>query len=238
MKSKRLIVPVITVLVGVAAACSPGATPAAPAPAAADDSTSVAPAPEKAICGPQSPRDISSTAGTNPGAVPAGETPHLCNVHFHEPFEHSGFTSVPEVSGNPGAPACKLVEVGDQIEFHWVYTNCEPNPTPVKGLDNCVCDRDDLVLRVYAQAYVVGGTGEAPTQPQGELVTYTGSTTGPSYDDQTCSPARVNWEVAPAAEVVAKNELSAWCQNNPWIDEDRPHESRDLVTAPAELSPM
>lgn len=197
-----------------------------------------APSDEAAACGPQSPRDITRTAGTNTLPVPDGETPNLCNVHFHEPIEHAGFAEIPEVEPAAGDPVCQSVEVGDEVEFHWVYTNCELPETPVQGLDNCVCDREDMVLRGYARAYVVGADGVAPSQPESGLVSYAGSTTGPSYDDETCSPARVNWEVAPNVEVVGKDELGAWCQDNPWIGEDHPHGSRELVTDPASLSPM
>ena len=205
---------------------------------AADETSTEAAVPEPAECGPQSPRDISRPEGTNSVPVPDGETPNLCNVHFHEPIEHAGFSETPEVEAAPGDPVCESVETGDEVEFHWVYTNCELAETPEEGLDNCVCDRDDLVLRVYAQAYVVGAEGVAPSQPESDLVGYAGSTTGPSYDDETCSPARVNWEVAQDVEVVGKEALGAWCDDNPWIDENRPHESRALVTDPAWLSPI
>ncbi|MGD2115766.1 MAG: delta-class carbonic anhydrase [Acidobacteriota bacterium] len=197
-----------------------------------------APAEEAAACGPQSPRDITQTAGTNPLPVPDGDTPNLCNVHFHEPFEHAGFAEIPEVEAAAGDPVCQSVEVGDEVEFHWVYTNCDLPETPVQGLDNCVCERDDMVLRVYAQAYVVGAAGVAPSQPESSLVSYTGSTTGPSYDNATCSPARVNWEVAETVEVAGLKELGAWCEENPWPGEDHPHGSRELVTDPAWLSAM
>lgn len=231
MKQALLSFPILAL----ATACSQGSavTPisppsAEPAPkAAADGST----------CGPQSPRDISMTAGENLAPVPAGDAPNLCNVHFHDPFEHAGFDAVPPVTGAPGDPVCESVEVGDRLEFHWVYTSCPVSSPPVEGLANCVCDNDDMVLRVYAQAYVVGEGGQAPARPSGDLVSYAGSTTGPSYDNQTCSPARVRWEVNPRVEVLDKAALDSWCKTNPWIGEDHPHESRELVTNPAWLSP-
>jgi hypothetical protein len=215
----------------------------APSAAAAEATSRADPAPEQPgepapVCGPQSPRDISAPAGANTVAVPAGPTPHLCNVHFHDPFEHSGFAAVPQVTGEPGESVCKSVDVGDRVEFHWVYTNCEPRSQPVQGLANCVCDRDDLTLRVFAQAYVVDAGGAAPGQPTGELVRYAGSTTGPSYDNDTCSPARVNWEVAPGVERLSKGALASWCADNPWLGEDHPHQARQLVTDPAWLSAM
>ena len=58
------------------------------------------------------------------------------------------------------------------------------------------------------------------------------------YDNATCSPARVNWEVAPDSLALSKSELASWCGNNPWSGEDHPHGSRTLVTALEWLSQM
>ena len=42
--------------------------------------------------GPQSPRDINSTAGTNPIVFSPRQRPatNLCNIHFHQFAEHKG----------------------------------------------------------------------------------------------------------------------------------------------------
>ncbi len=193
---------------------------------------------ETEVCGPQSPRDISLAGGSNPVAVPGGETPHLCNVHFHEPFEHQGFASVPAASASPGEPVCGSADNGDDVEFHWVYTNCTL-PTPaVKGLANCVCDRSDMVLRVFAQTYRVDASGEPPTQPSEDLIRYAGSTTGASYDDKICSMAKVNWEVAAYTRKLDKAALGHWCESNEWIDEHHPHGSRAIVRSEQWLSPF
>jgi len=195
-------------------------------------------APEAQVCGPQSPRDISLSGGTNSIAVPDGETPNLCNVHFHEPFEHQGFASVPAATAPPGEPVCDSVDNGDDVEFHWVYTNCTPPSPASKGLANCVCDRSDMVLRVFAQTYRVDASGEPPTQPSDGLLRYGGSTTGTSYDNETCSMAKVNWEVADITRTLDKAALAHWCESNPWIDEHHPHGSRALVGAAQWLSPF
>jgi hypothetical protein len=189
-------------------------------------------------CGPQAPRDISVAGGTNPIQVPDGETPNLCNVHFHEPLEHAGFAPLPPLSGEAGAPVCHEVENGDKVEFHWVYTNCIPPVPPVQGLDNCVCDRRDMVLRVYAQGYLVTDSGGDVAEPANGLVRYPGSTTGTSFNSDKCSPAKVNWAVSPAILPLSKSALAAWCETNPWPNEDHPHGSRDLVTAPEWLAPF
>lgn len=230
----------ITLATVAAFACSKSEAPPATADDVSSDSDTAADADAAEVteCGPQSPRDITSASGTNSVQVPGGDTPNLCNVHFHDPFEHSGFGPEPAVSGDPGDPVCKSVEVGDKLEFHWVYTNCQVPDEPIKGLANCVCDREDLVLRVFTQAYVVSSEGVQPGQPEGDLVQYAGSTTGPSYNNETCSPARVNWMVNPKVLALSKDALGQWCENNPWPDEDHPHQSRILVTDAAWLSAM
>ncbi|MGZ0189347.1 MAG: delta-class carbonic anhydrase, partial [Alphaproteobacteria bacterium] len=67
---------------------------------------SAAPAMAAEIChgyGPQTPRDIAETAGSNPrvfALVPAVGEMNLCNIHMHVNAEHKGpgFS----VSGGPG----------------------------------------------------------------------------------------------------------------------------------------
>lgn len=195
-------------------------------------------APEEIVCGPQSPRDISVAGGTNTVPVPQGETPNLCNVHFHKPFEHAGLRWTGDAPEPSGEAVCESVDYGDRVELHWVYTNCELPEPPRPGLENCVCDRDDMVLRVYARGYVVSDEGTGPEQPTEGLVRYLGSTTGPSYDNQVCSPARVNWAVDPEVGALRKEALANWCETNPWEGEDHPHGSRPLVTREDWLSPF
>lgn len=211
------------------AAC-PSKVPEAPTQASSAEAQSDGPS---SVCGPQSPRNISKTAGTNTEPVPSGPTPNLCNVHFHRPFEHAGFSAVPKVEARDDEPVCRSIGIGNKVEFHWVYTNCELPVPAKKGLANCVCDPqdpDEMVLRVFGQAYVVAESGEGPSQPTSDLLSYAGSTTGKDFDNETCSPARVNWEVSRTVREVGKEALGAWCADNPWIGEDRPHKSRVLVT--------
>jgi hypothetical protein len=157
-------------------------------------------------------------------------------VHFHKPLEHAGFAPLQLPKGEAGAPVCHEVENGDKVEFHWVYTSCTP-PTPsIEGLANCTCE--GMVLRVYAQAYLVTDSGGDVAQPTGSLVHYAGSTTGTSFDNENCSPAKVNWSVNREILPLRKSALAAWCDTNPWPHEDHPHHSRDLVTAPKWLAPF
>ena len=117
---------------------------------------------EGAGFGPQSPRDIDSSAGNNPvvfSAAPASADMNLCNIHFHKNAEHKGgeFT---EYAGNgdghgyhsgyryagdfseselrPVSEAvCPSVHgnlvPGDTIEVHYVYSTAQVEPGPTLG---------------------------------------------------------------------------------------------------------
>lgn len=193
---------------------------------------------EPGACGPQAPRDISVAGGKNTLGVPEGETPNLCNVHFHRPYEHAGFKMLPEVAPSE-AMVCGDVKNGDQIEAHWVYTNCDLPSTPKPSLENCVCDRPDMVLRVYTRAFVVRDAGSDFVQPTPEeaRVKYAGSTTGTSFNNEVCSPARVNWDVDPQVQYLKRDALGAFCQHNDY-HEHHAHAIRDLVVKPEWLSPF
>lgn len=127
--------------------------------------------------GPQTPRDISSPAGTNTRAVsiaPPADQLSLCNIHTHTNAEHKGpgFT-VFAGDGEHGGFKCndtdKLTEAelkapagesfhgvkpGDTIEVHWVYSSCDIKPG--KGLGACLSDScANPQLRVEAQVFLV-----------------------------------------------------------------------------------
>lgn len=190
---------------------------------------------ESAACGPQSPRDISVAGGKNELPVPGGETPNLCNIHFHRPFEHAGFVMPAGVEPTEAA-VCHDVKNGDKIEAHWVYTSCPLPAEPKHGLANCVCDRPDMVLRVIAGVYIVNDEGGEFTQPTENLAKFAGSTTGTKYTNEVCSPARVNWEVSREVTYLKRDALGAFCSDNPY-NEDHPHGVRELVVREDWLSP-
>lgn len=129
--------------------------------------------------GPQTPRDISATAGTNPQsfpfAPPASEM-NLCNLHMHTNAEHKGpGFSVDAGQGGHGGWKCnetaELTEAelsnpggdegafaaivpGDTIEVHWVYSSCQV--APGKSLGACSSDQcANPTLRVEAQVFLV-----------------------------------------------------------------------------------
>ena len=71
----------------------------------------------------------------------------------------------------------------------------------------------------------------------GTPVEFLGSTTGPSYNQSSCSPAQVTWSVRPQCEKVDINSLHKWAEGNVF-KETKSHGVRELVTAPELLSPI
>lgn len=223
--------------------------------------------------GPQTPRDVTSKAGTNPRVfplAPAASAMNLCNIHFHVNAEHRapGF-SVSAGKGEhggykcngtskltraeleePAASACKGVRPGDTIEVHWVYSSCAV--APGKGLGSCSSGQcANPTLRVEAQAFLVvnssarwyfgrfdysGAPVNGVHQPRslpggtGKPIVFRGSTTGPEYTEQKCSPLQATWSVRPACARIDVGSLHRWCKNNAF-GEDSAHGVRGLVTA-------
>jgi hypothetical protein len=127
--------------------------------------------------GPQTPRDISFTAGTNPDMfmmAPATTEMNLCNIHTHTNAEHKGpgfslevgtgeydgyqCNDTPNLTEAELAPYEGLdfgkVKPGDTIEVHWVHTTCDIEPG--EGLGSCLSDTcEDPLLRVEAQTFLV-----------------------------------------------------------------------------------
>ncbi len=129
--------------------------------------------------GPQTPRDITFTAGTNTTKFPMAPNyrkMNLCNIHTHTNAEHKGpgfskFVNNTDSGGfacndtdslteaqltDPmnGKGAYKGVKPGDTIEVHWVHTSCDIEPG--EGLGSCLTDGcDDPLLRVETQVFLV-----------------------------------------------------------------------------------
>lgn len=254
--------------------------PEAPVETAAAPET----ASEPGLCldaGPQTPRDIASTAGLNtvefPMAPPSSEM-NLCNIHTHTNAEHKGpdfsvFVNATDSGGYacnetadltetelaPSEGAYGGVKPGDTIEVHWVHTSCAA--TPGEGLGACVPEGcSDPLLRVEAQVFLVvnddsalnfmdmayagapadGAMHQAKMIPgdTGDPVLFRGSTTGPSYDQSTCSPAQVTWNVRPQCAKLDINSLHAWAESGNVFNETKSHGVRQLVTAPELLAPI
>ena len=155
----------------------------------------------------------------------------------------------------PQANFCKDVNPGDTIEVHWVYTSCDVKPG--KSLGSCLSDScANPNLRVETQVFtvvndssalnfmdfvysgnMVNGYHQAKALPTntGKPVEFSGSTTGPKYTEQKCSPMQVSWSVRPKCAKVDINSLSKWCKNNVFR-ENHAHGVRKLVTTPKLLS--
>jgi len=142
---------------------------------------------------------------------------------------------------------------GDTIEVHYVHSTAQVTPGPTLG----VCLSESIMnpqLRVETQVYVVvnddkaldfveltkvgekNGYQQALSIPNntGTAVQYTGSTTGPSYNEKG-SPLQVSWSVRPKVAKVNINTVATWCKGNVF-NENHAHGVRNLVTNPDLLS--
>lgn len=157
----------------------------------------------------------------------------------------------------PKTNFCKGVKPGDTIEVHWVYTSCDVKPG--KGLGSCLSNScANPNLRVESQVLIVvndssalnfmdfvyggnmvNGYHQAKALPTntGKPVEFLGSTTGPKYTEQKCSPLQVSWSVRPKCAKVYISSLSEWCKDNVF-EEDHAHGVRKLVTNPKLLDEM
>jgi Delta carbonic anhydrase len=138
------------------------------------------------------------------------------------------------------------VAPGDTIEVHWVFTSCDVQPGP--GLTSCsspTCTNPQL--RVESQVFLVVNDEAAPAMsayalsrggdlpqprelPEGDPVVYAGSTTGPDYSEQTCSPFQVTWSVRPDCMKLSARSLSEWAESDPIFDAEHADGIRALVT--------
>jgi cadmium carbonic anhydrase-like repeat protein len=131
--------------------------------------------------GPQSPRDIQSSSGTNPvrysKALPFTAL-RLCDIHFHKLAEHKIPATVPAPGGqegyvcrtttsadaykqrktDPPQNGCKGVSLGDTIEVHWVFTSCNVEPAPcLASCFSAACVNPEL--RVETQVFYLTPPG-------------------------------------------------------------------------------
>ncbi|WP_058022862.1 delta-class carbonic anhydrase [Pseudohongiella spirulinae] len=234
--------------------------------------------------GPQSPRDLTQTAGNNLRVFSKALDPaqmNLCNIHFHKNAEHRGgeFTSYAGNGDGHGhntgfvyngtltaaqlqatsAQICPTehgsLMPGDTIEAHYVFSSAQINPGPTLGA--CLSDATmNPQLHVEGQVFVLVNDRSALDfnelaahdvksgyhQPlnmltnTGTPIQYTGSTTGPSYNEQA-SPLQVSWSVRPNVAYVDIETVGEWCNDNTF-DEAGAHGVRNLVINPDLLSPI
>ncbi|MGW8161632.1 MAG: delta-class carbonic anhydrase [Desulfobulbales bacterium] len=196
--------------------------------------------------------------------APATADMNLCNIHFHRNAEHkaaaySTFVKDGEHSGwachEPAAGrlekehaeynGCQGIAEGDTVEIHWVYTTCDINSPGVKplggGLNACMTETcANPELRVEAQVFTLQKNGElkfaqAPTKAGESIVTYIGSTTGPTYNNEHCSQFQVTWDVNATCHTLDIDDFSKWCSGNKYND-NHAHGVRELVTPEGLLS--
>jgi hypothetical protein len=176
-------------------------------------------------------------------------------VNTHD--EHSGWAIVAPASTDPEYRAAHdishLLEgeaheigviPGDTIEVHWVHTSCNveyEDLDPANGLGNCltsVCANPQL--RVETQVFKVVEhdadvtSMEEPMKHDDARVVYTGSTTGPGYNNDHCSPYQVTWDVKKTTATIDAHVLAHWSHEMG----EHAHGVRELVTRNELLSPI
>ncbi|MBC52936.1 MAG: hypothetical protein CMQ34_03780 [Gammaproteobacteria bacterium] len=176
---------------------------------------------------------------------------------------HTGFlydgelpaSQLSPVSGQVCPANNQSLQPGDTIEVHYVFSSAQINPGPTLGA--CLDDNTmNPQLRVEGQVLVLvndrsaldfnelaaigerGGYHQALNIPldTGTPIQYTGSTTGPAYNEAG-SPLQVSWSVRPEVAFVDIETVGDWCDDNVF-EEDHAHGVRNLVTHPSLLSPM
>lgn len=177
---------------------------------------------------------------------------YQCNISKKLSAAELAQTATPICKGEHGE-----LKPGDTIEVHWVHSSCDVKPG--KTLGACLTDTcKDPELRVEAQVFtlvndpkaldfntlnyegkVVNGHHQANAIPNntGQPTEFLGSTTGPQWTDQKCSPMHVTWSVRPQCAKVNINTVGKWCQKNAF-EEDHAHGVRKLVANPKLLSPI
>jgi hypothetical protein len=164
------------------------------------------------------------------------------------------------------SPICKSshgeLKPGDTIEVHWVYSSCDIKARDIKpgaALGACLTTAcANPQLRVETQVFTLvndnhaldlseldfeGNSVNGFLQPNrlpggtGTPVEFIGSTTGPKYTEQACSPLAVTWSVRPQCAKLNINTVGEWCKSNAY-GEDHAHGVRKLVTHRKLLSPI
>ncbi|MFQ5582034.1 MAG: delta-class carbonic anhydrase [Mariprofundaceae bacterium] len=181
-------------------------------------------------------KDFSIYAGDGHAGYGSG---YQCNMSKH--------LGKAELAWN-GDGVCKSshgdLKPGDTIEVHWVHTTCDVQPGPTLG--SCLskaCANPEL--RVETQVFTLVSEGgldfnklkAARDLPKntGTPVEFIGSTTGPKYSEQVCSPYQVTWNVRPKCAKLNIHSVGEWCKGNVF-NEDHAHGVRKLVTNPDLLS--
>jgi hypothetical protein len=173
-------------------------------------------------------------------------------------YKYSGQLTRAESAPLP-AEVCKSahggLQVGDTVELHYVFSSAQVSPGPT--LASCLSETNaNPQLRVEGFVLVLvndhkavnfvdiakvsnaSGYHQAPNIPKnaGIPIRYSGSTTGPAYNEKG-SPLQVSWSVRPNVVKVNASSVGEWCKGN-IFKEDHAHGVRNLVTNEALLSPI
>jgi hypothetical protein len=175
---------------------------------------------------------------------------------FQTGFKYSGKLTKAEMTPLK-EEVCKSehggLQSGDTIEVHYVHSSALVTPGPTLGA--CLSEAiKNPQLRVEAQVYVLVNDSKARDfgeltklgkkrdfqqalgipKNTGKPIQYSGSTTGPSYNEQG-SPLQVSWSVRPKVAKVNIESVGKWCEENVF-KEDHAHGVRNLVSDPALIS--
>ena len=147
------------------------------------------------------------------------------------------------------------LQAGDTIEVHYVHSSAQVKPGPTLGA--CLSDSiNNPQLRVEAQVFVLVNDGGAENfmtltehgkennfyhaknipDNTGTPIVYSGSTTGPGYNEEG-SPFQVTWSVRPNVAKVNIDTVGKWCEKNVF-NENQAHGVRNLVINTELLSPI
>jgi len=147
---------------------------------------------------------------------------------------------------------CKHAKVGYTYEFHWVFSSAGPlerefrifnglgqafnrskNPTAIVRGQVCRIINDERLRTEDQIEEDYNNFIEQWREPYfGDAVRYVGSTTGPSYNNEVCSPLQVNWHVDTKCCTLTAQTMDRTCQRmaEQGLTTDlAPHGSRELV---------
>ena len=85
---------------------------------------------------------------------------------------------------------------------------------------------------------MVNGLHQARALPSstGDPIVFAGSTTGPIYTQEKCSPLQVTWSVRPTCAKIDVGSLYKWAEDGNVFNETHSHGVRQLVTSPELLA--
>ena len=170
---------------------------------------------------------------------------YVCNGHAPK-------AGAQAMGGHGPATGCGGIGNGDTVEVHWVFTTCDVKPGPTLG--SCFSDTcKNPQLRVEARVFYLSdkksagnfstisdySSGRVSVPKPVGAVEYSGSTTGSGYNDGTCSPFKVTWNVSSACTPLQIASINNWCgKDKNAFKEDHAHGVRLLVKDTKLLSPI